>query len=171
MTITKDKVIRLEYTLLDKKNQHLDSTVDSEPFSYLHGYGNIIPGLERALEGKAQGDRIQGTVPAAEAYGERDDKLIIQIPLNNFEDPEHIEPGMLFEAPTPEGMQVMTVTGIAEDLVTVDGNHPLAGLDLTFDITVMDIREASLEELAQGRAAVHSCGCDGVCGGCADCGS
>ncbi|MDR2534844.1 MAG: peptidylprolyl isomerase [Treponema sp.] len=170
MIITKDRVISIDYTLTDKKNQRLDSTADSEPFIYLHGHKNIIPGLERALEGKTQGDRIHLTIPAADAYGERDDELIVQIPLENFEDSEHIETGMQFEAQTPEGLRVLTVSGVAGDMVTVDGNHPLAGLDLTFDVTVMDIREANPEELAHGHVhASHECCCGDGCEGCEDC--
>jgi FKBP-type peptidyl-prolyl cis-trans isomerase SlyD len=168
----KDRVISIDYTLTDKENQRLDTTANAEPFIYLHGHENIIPGLERALEGKNQGDRIHITVPAAEAYGERDEELIIQIPLENFEDAEEVEPGMQFEARTPAGLRVLTVAGVADDMVTVDGNHPLAGLDLTFDVTVMDVREASSEELAHGHIhASHECGCGGGCEGCEDCGS
>ncbi|MDR0569171.1 MAG: peptidylprolyl isomerase [Spirochaetaceae bacterium] len=172
MVIMKDRVISIDYTLTDTENQHLDTTADAEPFSYLHGHANIIPGLEQALEGKTPGDRIHITVPAAEAYGERDEELIIQIPLENFQDAEEVEPGMQFEAHTPAGSRVLTVAGVAGDIVTVDGNHPLAGLDLIFDVTVTDVREASAEELACGHVhAPHACGCGGGCEDCADCGA
>lgn len=168
MTITKDRVISIDYTLTDTEHQRLDTTDETEPFIYLHGHDSIIPGLERALEGKKPGDRLHITLPAVEAYGERDEELIMDMPLESFEDPETIEPGMQFEARTQSGVRTLTVAGVAGDTVTVDGNHPLAGLDLTFDVTVMDVREASPEELAHGLS--HECSCGGGCEDCADCG-
>jgi FKBP-type peptidyl-prolyl cis-trans isomerase SlyD len=170
MIITKDRVISIDYTITDKENQCLDSTADSEPLRYLHGHQNILPGLEQALEGKTQGDRITITIPAAEAYGEWDDAMILHVPLEQFEGTESIEPGMQFEARTHEGYRILTVTEIAGDIVTVDGNHPLAGRELTFDVTVMDIRDASAQELARGDIPdPHTCECGGGCEGCADC--
>jgi FKBP-type peptidyl-prolyl cis-trans isomerase SlyD len=149
MNITKNKIVSFDYTLTDSENQILDSSSDAEPLVYLHGYGNIIPGLEQAMEGKTSGDSFKITVPAVEAYGERDDKLIITLPLSRFGD-EKVEEGMEFQAQTPEGYRVVTVTSVQGDQVTIDGNHPLAGMDLNFDVTVAEIREANEEEIAHG---------------------
>jgi FKBP-type peptidyl-prolyl cis-trans isomerase SlyD len=177
MNITKNRVVSINYTLTDAQDQTLDST-GSEPFLYLHGHENIIPGLEKALEGKAQGDAFKITIPAAEAYGERNDKLIATVSRDRFSGVEAVEEGMQFHAETPDGeLQMVTVTHIDGNTITIDGNHPMAGLDLNFDVTVLDIREANDEELAHGHVHSHGhshddeeCGhahedCDG-CGGC-----
>jgi FKBP-type peptidyl-prolyl cis-trans isomerase SlyD len=149
MNITKNTIVSFDYTLTDAENQILDSSTGAEPLVYLHGHGNIIPGLEQVMEGKASGDSFKITVPAADAYGARDDKLIITIPLSRFGD-EKVEEGMEFQAQTPEGYRIVTVTAVSGDDVTIDGNHPLAGLDLNFDVTVKEIREANEEEIAHG---------------------
>jgi FKBP-type peptidyl-prolyl cis-trans isomerase SlyD len=149
MNITKNMIVSFDYTLTDSGNQVLDSSTDAEPLVYLHGHGNIIPGLERAMEGKTSGDSFKINVPAADAYGERDEKLILTIPLSRFGE-EKVEEGMEFQAQTPEGYRVVTVTSVNGDQVTIDGNHPLAGQELNFDVTVKDIREANEEEIAHG---------------------
>ncbi|MDR2028085.1 MAG: peptidylprolyl isomerase [Treponema sp.] len=167
MNITKDKVVSIDYTLRDSKNNLLDSTSGAEPLLYLHGHENIIPGLERALEQKVLGDRIIVTVPAVEAYGERDDRLVVEVPLDRFEGVDAVKEGMQFEASTPDGYRMVTVTQVADTTITVDGNHPLAGMDLNFEVTVVDVRDARAEELEHGH--VHSpqghASCD-ECGGC-----
>lgn len=173
MTVTKNKVVSIDYTLTDDKNNILDSTTGGAPLVYLHGAGNIIPGLEKALEGKAPGDHFSAHISAADAYGERDAGLVTDIPRGNF-DAAAIEPGMQFHAHTSGGIQMFTVTGVSGDTVTVDGNHPLAGLALNFEVTVAEVREASGDELSHGH--VHGgCDCDGEndCGeecGCGSCG-
>jgi FKBP-type peptidyl-prolyl cis-trans isomerase SlyD len=170
MNIAKNTIVSFDYTLTDDNSQILDSS-GSEPLVYLHGYGNIIPGLEEAMEGKAAGDSFKVHVPAASAYGEKDEKLITQIPKDRFEG-ETVEEGMQFQAQTPDGYRVVTVTEVVGDQVTIDGNHPLAGQDLNFDVEVKDIREASEEEIAHGHPHHdhdhhHHDGeeCDG-CGAC-----
>jgi FKBP-type peptidyl-prolyl cis-trans isomerase SlyD len=174
MNISKNSIVSIEYTLTDKDNQILDSSAGSEPLVYLHGHENLIPGLERALEGKVTGDTLQVTVPAVDAYGEQDDNLVTTVPMDRFEGADSIEEGMQFEAQTPDGYRVVTVTKIAGDEVTIDGNHPLAGQDLNFDVAVKDIREASEEEIAHGHphhAHSHGEECDDEecgCGGCDD---
>jgi FKBP-type peptidyl-prolyl cis-trans isomerase SlyD len=173
MAITKSKVVSIEYTLTDDQNKVIDSTIGQSPLDYLHGFGNIIPGLENALEGRAQGDHFSVHIPAAEAYGERDERLIAGIPRTNFEETELIEPGMQFHAHSPEGIRMFTVTAVAGDTITVDGNHPLAGMDLTFEVTIAGIRDASEEELSHGHVHGHGHGgCGDGCGGekCGDCG-
>jgi FKBP-type peptidyl-prolyl cis-trans isomerase SlyD len=176
MQITKDRVVSIAYTLRDAQNQVLDVSSDAEPLEYLHGYENIIPGLERALDGKAQGDAFTVTVAAVDAFGERDEKLVVRLPRKDFEGLGEIEAGMQLEADTPEGSRIVTVTQVEAGTVTVDANHPMAGLDLTFEVTVAAVREASPEEIAHGHPhhAHHGHGhthddCDG-CGSCGGCG-
>jgi FKBP-type peptidyl-prolyl cis-trans isomerase SlyD len=173
MNIAKNTIVSFDYTLTDDNNQILDSSSEGEPLVYLHGHGNIIPGLEEAMEGKASGDSFKVHVPAATAYGERDEKLITKIPKDRFEG-ETVEEGMQFQAQTPDGYRVVTVTAVEGDQITIDGNHPLAGQDLNFDVAVKDIREAGEEEIAHGHphhAHHHGEECDDEecgCGGCDD---
>ena len=119
--------------------------------AYLHGAGNIIPGLEKALEGKSVGDQMVVEVSAEEGYGPVQEELIQEVPRSSFQGVESIEVGMQFEAQTGQGGAVpVTVTLVTDETVTVDGNHPLAGKDLNFDVTIADVREATAEELEHG---------------------
>lgn len=172
MNISKNLVVSFDYTLKNGNNEILDSSSGSGPLSYLHGHENIISGLEKVLEGKTEDDAFTVTVPAAEAYGERDERLVANIPLENFEDPGMVEEGMQFQAETPDGNQIVTVTKVAGDTATIDANHPLAGMDLTFDVKIISIREASDEELEQGHPHYEdgcNCNCDDDCGGGCGC--
>jgi FKBP-type peptidyl-prolyl cis-trans isomerase SlyD len=148
----------------------LDST-GAEPFSYLHGHHNIIPGLEKALDGRNLGDSFKIHIPAAEAYGERSEKLVTKVPLDRFSGAGSVQTGMQFHAETPDGdVHLVTVTAVENDIVTVDGNHPMAGIDLDFDVSVVDVRKASEAELQQG-CVQHDCGCGSSdCANCHDCG-
>jgi FKBP-type peptidyl-prolyl cis-trans isomerase SlyD len=174
MTITKNRVVSIDYTLTDEQNNVIDSTSGQEPLDYLHGFENIIPGLEKALEGKSRGDHFAVNIPPAEAYGERDERLIAEIPLANFQGVDDVKPGMQFHTDSSEGIRLVTVTKVGDSTVTIDGNHPLAGMALNFDVTVTAIREASAEELGHGH--VHGCdhggcGCSTEdCGGHGNCG-
>lgn len=150
MQVAKDKVVSIDYTLTDDEGSVLDTSKGRAPLAYLHGAGNIIPGLEKALEGKQAGEQVAVRVPAAEAYGERDDALAQEVPLEMFQGVESIEPGMRFQAQTSAGVQVVTVTKVEGESVTVDGNHPLAGKPLNFDVNVVEVRDATDEELAHG---------------------
>lgn len=157
MHVAKDKVVSIDYTLTDAQGAVLDTSKGRAPLAYLHGAGNIIPGLEKALEGKQAGEHVNVQVPAAEAYGERDESLSQEVPKDMFQGVDHVEPGMRFQAQTSAGVQVVTVTEVADDTVTVDGNHPLAGKQLTFDVDVVEVRDATDEELTHG----HVHGADG----------
>jgi len=175
MNIAKDRVVSLSYTLTDSEGKVLDSSVETGPLSYLHGKGNIIIGLENALDGKAEGDSFKVTVPAADAYGERDESLVVNVPRARFQGVSDIEAGMQFEAETAEGSRLVTVTKVSPDMVTVDANHTLAGMVLNFDVSVVAIREATAEELEHGHPHVEhqgcGCGCGDDCGdecGCGD---
>jgi FKBP-type peptidyl-prolyl cis-trans isomerase SlyD len=129
MQIAHQKVVSIHYTLTNVDGDIIDSSEGSEPLSYLHGFGNIIPGLENALTGRKAGDRLTVSVTPAEGYGERDDGMIQTVPRNAFQGVDEIQPGMQFQAQSPEGMQLVTVIGVEEDQVILDGNHPMAGLD------------------------------------------
>ena len=153
MFVTRNKVVRFNYTLTDDLAQVLDSSGEGEPLTYLHGSGGIIPGLEAALEGKHTGASFNVRVSAADAYGERDDTLVQSVPRDMFEDSDTIRVGMHFHSVDDEGeTRVVTVTGADAGSVTVDGNHPLAGVPLTFAVTIVEVRDASAEELAHGHA-------------------
>jgi FKBP-type peptidyl-prolyl cis-trans isomerase SlyD len=155
MDIAKNRVVSIDYTMTDGEQQVLDTTKDGDPLEYLHGHGNIVPGLERALEGKETGDRITVAVPAADAYGERNEELVMEVSRDRFQGDDAIEEGMQFEAQTPDGYRVVTVTGVGDKIVTIDANHPLAGMDLNFDVTVTAVRDANPEELSHGHVHAH----------------
>ncbi|MDR2606745.1 MAG: peptidylprolyl isomerase [Treponema sp.] len=155
MIIEKNRVVSIDYTLTDDKGAFIDSTGDGEALDYLHGHGNIISGLEQALEGKKEGDHINVHLSAAEAYGDRDDRLVIDIPRENLDGIDPLEEGMQFQAQTPDGYRIMTIRALKENSVTMDGNHPLAGMALTFDVRVSGVREASETELARGHIHHH----------------
>jgi len=157
MTIKDNSAVSFHYTLTDDDGQQLDSSVGKEPLAYLHGAGNIIPGLENALTGKAVGDAITVAVSAAEGYGEVQKELIQDVPRSSFQGIDEIEIGMQFEAQTGQGGAVpVTVTAVTDEMITVDGNHPLAGKNLNFDVTIEAIRDATEEELEHGH--VHGPG-------------
>jgi FKBP-type peptidyl-prolyl cis-trans isomerase SlyD len=149
MQIANQKVITIDYTLTDEAGDVLDSSEQDGPLSYLHGSGNIVPGLEQALEGKTVGDALKVVVSPDDAYGERDERLVQAVPREQFPDGD-IEVGMRFRADSPGGMKVLTVVGVDDAEVTVDANHPLAGRTLSFDVTVRGIRDATEEELEHG---------------------
>lgn len=152
MQIAKDKIAEIEYKLTNDDGKVLDSTEGGKPLAYLHGSGTIIPGLETALDGKTAGDNVQLTLPPSEAYGERNEALRQQVSPEQFQGVDDLQVGMQFRAQTEAGSLVMTVVDVGENAVTVDGNHPLAGKTLHFDVTVNDVREATPEEIEHGHA-------------------
>lgn len=152
MNISENCVASFHYTLTDSTGKVLDTSEGQEPLSYLHGAGNIIPGLEDALVGKTVGDKLNVSVVAAQAYGLRDDSMVQELPSNMFSGIDNIEVGMEFHAETEHGLQVVTVTKVEGDQVTIDGNHPLAGVDLNFDVEITDVRAATEEEMNHGHA-------------------
>jgi FKBP-type peptidyl-prolyl cis-trans isomerase SlyD len=153
MQISKGKVVSIDYTLTGPKGRVLDSSKEGQPLVYMHGVGNLISGLERELEGKQAGDQLKTTVAAADAYGERNEELRQTVPRESFQGVAKIEPGMQFQARNPNGQtMVVTVLKVEGDQVTVDANHPLAGVPLTFDVKVVDVREATEEEKSHGHA-------------------
>lgn len=144
--ITKGVVAAIDYTLTDDKGEVLDTSKGRQPLSFLQGYGNIVPGLEKALEGKAKGDTFKVTIPPEEGYGNRSDEHIKTLPKAQFQGPAEITTGMQFRSRSGP----VTVTKVEGDTITIDGNHPLAGKALTFEVTIKDLRNATAEELAHG---------------------
>ena len=118
--------------------------------TYLHGVGQIVPGLENALLGKLAGDKMDVEVSAEEGYGEHHEFMVQQVPREAFQGVDDIEPGMQFQAQTPQGAMTVTVTAADETTVTVDGNHPLAGQPLFFAVEIVSVRDASEEEITHG---------------------
>ncbi|MDX8398166.1 MAG: peptidylprolyl isomerase [Mariprofundaceae bacterium] len=157
MTISHHKVVTIDYTLKNSEGEVLDSSEGQEPLVYLHGAENIVPGLERELEGKSVGDSISAIVSPEDGYGVHNEELIGAVPRDMFESDMDIEVGMSFQAETDQGIQVVNVMAMTDEEVTVDGNHPLAGEALHFDVKVCQIREATAEELEHGH--IHNADC------------
>lgn len=156
MKIQTDAVVSIHYVLRDDAGQVLDQSGDA-PLAYLHGHGNIVPGLEQALEGLESGAKQKAEVAPEKGYGERDDQRLITVQRSQL--PEELEPevGMMLSGQAPDGQPVpFWISEVHETSVTLDGNHPLAGKVLHFEVTVGDIRAASEEELAHGH--VHGPG-------------
>lgn len=150
MQIESNKVVTLNYTLTDSDGKIIDQSNDSS-FAYLHGANNIIPGLENALTGKTAGEKMDVAVAPADGYGEHEAEKTQAVPRNMFPEDAEIEIGMQFHAQGPNGETlVVTVVKVEDETVTVDGNHPLAGVALNFDVEIMDVRDASEEELQHG---------------------
>ena len=158
LLISDKLAVSMHYTLTDDDGNTLDSSEGSDPLTYLHGANNIIPGLEKELVGKVVGDKLQVKVSAADGYGEINDELIQSVDKGLFQGVETIEPGMIFQAQDPNGMmQRILVKAVEGDQITVDANHPLAGMPLTFDVEIVTVREASEEEIEHGHC--HDGGC------------
>jgi len=153
--ISKNCVVSIHYTLFSEEGLELDSSKGRDPLSYIHGIGQLIPGLEKVLEGKSVGDQISVTIPPEEGYGYYDEQLVLTLPRDRFENGDSIEEGMEFAGQTQDGSyHIFRVLHVDADSVQVDGNHPLAGQTLTFNVEVEGVREATPEELSHGH--VHS---------------
>ena len=158
MQIGKNSVVAIDYTLKDGSGEVLDTSDGREPLEYLQGAGQIIPGLESELEGKKIGDEFSVVIEPEQGYGSRDESLVHEVPRSEFETPDEIEIGMQFRVGDEGGTLVMVVAGIGDDNVTLDGNHPLAGVSLAFDVSVAEVREATEEEIKASQH-VHGSGC------------
>jgi len=157
MEVAKDKVVSIDYTLTGDQGNVLDTSNGKPPLEYLHGSNNIIPGLESALEGKTQGDQVNVTIQPENGYGQHDPKLVQVVQRKAFQGAPTIAPGMQFQGNTPQGPRIITVTKVEGENITIDANHPLAGMTLNFDVKVVGVRDATAEELAHG----HSHGAGG----------
>jgi len=158
MQVADNMAVSIHYTLTNDEGEVIDSSEGNEPLMYLHGGGNIISGLEKALHGKAVGEKFNVRIDAEDAYGEFMDDRVQVISRDMFEGVDEIEVGMQFHADVSSGPGVITVVNVDGDDITIDGNHPLAGMPLTFAVEVIEIRPASREELAHGH--IHGAGCD-----------
>ena len=158
MQVTDNTAVSIHYTLTNDDGEVLDSSIGDEAMVYLHGAGNIIPGLEKALLGKTAGDKFTVRISPDDAYGEFLEEMIQDIPRQMFEGIDVIEVGMQFHADVSSGTGIVTVIGVEEDAITIDGNHPLAGVALNFDVEVINVREASAEEAEHGH--IHGAGCN-----------
>ncbi len=166
MKIANDSVVSMDYTLFDGAGAILDTSQGRGPLEYIQGKKNIIPGLEKEMDGKEVGDAFKTTIAPAEAYGERDENNVQVIDKSQFATDAELKDGMRFQMQTEQGIQIATVTKIDGDNVTLDTNHPLAGVTLTFDVKIVGIREATDVELAQGHVGeAGGCG-DGGCSSC-----
>jgi len=158
MKIADKLAVTIHYTLTNDAGKKLDSSRNEKPMEYLHGSGQIVSGLEKALAGKEVGDKFIVTIPPAEAYGEKRDDMVKEVPMTMFEGIDKVEVGMQFHADASHGVNVVTVSEVDGDKVTIDGNHPMAGEALTFDVEVMDLRPATEDELSHEH--VHGEGCN-----------
>lgn len=156
MTVTKDKVVSIEYTLTDDGGTVLDSSKGRGALSYIHGHDNLVTGLEKELEGKEDGSDFKADVSPTEGYGEYDQDLVFSVPRDRFKDFSDLKIGMQFEAETEQGHQIMAIKSVDDDSVIVDANHPLAGQDLHFEGRIVGVRDATNEELTHGH--VHGDG-------------
>jgi len=169
LTINENKVVTFEYTLKNDSGEILDSSENNAPITYLHGSGNIIPGLEAELEGKKVGDKFHASIEPEDGYGIRIEDFIQKIERDRLPHLPNIEIGMQLQAYDEDGMQIMTVVEISDTDITLDGNHPLAGQKLHFDVEIIDMREATEEEIEFGLDAGCSCDDNQDCSGCSGC--
>jgi FKBP-type peptidyl-prolyl cis-trans isomerase SlyD len=167
MIIAKDHAVFFDYEVRNSRAELLDSSAQSgNPMAYVHGYSSIVPGLEKALEGKTAGEQLDVVVPPVEAYGLRDERRMGKVERSIFPEGAEIKPGMRFRASSEHGSDNVVVVAVDGDTVTVDSNHPLAGETLNFKITVRDVRPATPEEISHGHVHhAHSHEEDGCCGG------
>ncbi len=150
MEIAKNTVALIEYTLTDDSGEVLDTSKDRGPLGYVHGVGSLIPGLETELEGKTGGDAFKVRIEPEKAYGERVDEMVQAVPRTEMPPEADITLGMQFQAQTPSGAHVVTVVEMDDDTVTLDANHPLAGVSLNFDVKIVEVRPATEEEIEHG---------------------
>jgi FKBP-type peptidyl-prolyl cis-trans isomerase SlyD len=167
MTVEKDKVVAIEYCVKDSGGGVLDSSEGMNPLEYIHGHNMMIPGLEKELEGRQEADSFDVVVEPADGYGEYNENLVIEVERNNFPDEAQIKTGARFEAESPSGPVAVTVTHVADDMITVDANHPLAGKRLFFSVKIVSVRDATREEIA--REFLRDTACGGGCSSCRGC--
>jgi len=158
MKIAQDTVVSMHYTVSSADGAEIDSTEGSTPLDFIFGHGYLIAGLEKALSGLEANAKLDTTVPAEEAYGPRHEELVQAVPINMFEGMEP-QVGMQFRATTEQGEQSVIIIDVTDEHVVVDGNHPLAGHDLTFNVEVVSVRAATAEELEQGLEPAEPASC------------
>ena len=158
MKISKNTVVTANYVIRDGEGEVIDESAENGPMEYLHGGEGILEGLEKVLNGKKAGDIVKVTLSAEEAYGEFDEDLVEEVSKEMFSEMDDLEVGLVFHAETEDGEVEYEVVSIEGDIVTIDGNHPLAGEELHFEIEVTNVRKATAEELEHGHAHGDGCG-------------
>jgi len=156
MTVGKDMVVSIHYTLRNDKDEIMDSSEGRDPLAYIHGYGYLISGLEEQLNGKVSGDTLKALVKPEDGYGLRDDTLVHKVPRANFKGDGELTVGMQVKVETNDGGKIAVVKSVNGEDVILDLNHPLSGMNLHFDVQVVSVREATKEELDHGH--VHGPG-------------
>lgn len=157
MKIAADKVVTLHYTLKSENGKEIESSLGGEPLAYIHGADNLLPGLESRLDGKVKGDKVSGVVPAGEAFGDYEPELVEEVARSEFDEDEELVVGKEFQYDDEDGnVGHVRILEIGPDVVKIDGNHPLAGQALAFDVEVLDVRDATKDELSHGH--VHGAG-------------
>lgn len=159
MNIEKDTVVELDYKLMDQEGQVWESSAEGGPWIYLHGYGEVMPGLEKELTGKAIGQKVKVELPPNEAYGEYEDDLRTEVPREAFAEVQNLCEGMRLAAESSDGVHAVVVREIHDDKVVIDANHPLAGQTVKVEVKILSVRKASDEEVAHGHVHHH-----GKCG-------
>jgi FKBP-type peptidyl-prolyl cis-trans isomerase SlyD len=153
MPIERNSVVTFNYVLSNINGDVLESNTEAEPALYLHGYGNIMPSLEIALEGKSEGDELEVTLEPKDAYGEKQSNKQQRVPIKHLlNPPKHLRPGLTVQINTQSGPKPATIIKAGKFNVDLDTNHPLAGLTLCFKISIVNVREASADEIAHGHA-------------------
>lgn len=152
MTIEKNKVVSIHYTLKNDAGETIDSSEGKEPLKYLHGTGQLLPKLEQRLEGAKIEETFDLSIPAADGYGEHQEELVQKVEKENLKDIPKLEIGMQLQADTPQGKMVLMITEIGDDHVLLDANHPLAGVNLNFSVKVIECRDATEDEISHGHA-------------------
>jgi FKBP-type peptidyl-prolyl cis-trans isomerase SlyD len=159
MEIANNTVVSIEFELTDENGELLDKSTPGQPLIYIQGAQSMVPGLEAALEGKAIGADLEVTLEPTEGYGMVSDELFQEVPKDQFEGVEELKVGMEFQAQTNNGVQIVSISEVKDEVVVINGNHPLAGKTLNFEVKVVDVREATPEELDSGHIHSTSCGC------------
>jgi FKBP-type peptidyl-prolyl cis-trans isomerase SlyD len=155
MKVTEGKVVTIDYEIRETDGTLIESS-DDGPLSYIHGMGNLAPGLEKLLDDESNGEKVQAVLTPEQAFGEWDEGLIRQVRLDDFDDPEEVSPGLVFHAQENEEIRMYTVKSVEEQTVVIDGNHPFAGKTLDFSVTIREIRDSTPEEKEHGH--VHGPG-------------
>ncbi len=156
MKISNNKVVVMHYAVSDSAETLIDSSYDDKPLSVIHGSGYLIPGLEQALTDHQSGDTFEVEVQADQAYGQRFEEYVQTVPKAMFADIDDLAVGTQLRATTDDGEQTVIVIDVQDEQITVDGNHPLAGIDLKFDVEILEVRDATEDELAQGHVNVST---------------
>lgn len=152
MQITKDTVVQFHYRLTNEKGDLIESSEGNAPTAYLHGHRNVITGIEAAMEGKQAGETFSTTITPENAYGPHNPNAVHRVPVKHLSGAKRWRPGMIATVHTEQGQRKVRVVKVGKFMADVDTNHPLAGQTLTFDIEVVDVREATPEEVTHGHA-------------------